>query len=226
MALLLTWELVRPGPDLVERLTVDDAGAVERLVLQPGGNDQPELGWWQGTLADDVLPAVQRVAAAPWPSGDAQARPPAAGAWFVDGTSGRLGLWDAPEGDALRPALAALRAACSDSATTAVAVLALAGETGRGGDGPAPLLRLASRGREELELRLDADAGPAVAVVTEDAEVLGFVGGRVLLPAGAEGSALLSGRPSGERGLEVAGTLRRAAGEDDPVRVRAVVALR
>jgi len=221
MAPLLVWELISPPENYaVERLTLDDDGAVSRRVTQPGSTDDPAVGWWTGALDRSVVAAAKALAERDWPSGDTRSRPPAAGAWWAQGPNGRVGLWSPSTEDEVRPALSALRAACAEAASRATSAVQLSARWAEMGGEQVPLLGLVSIGDQQMNLTLQHPAeAPPAAFLTDDGEVLGFLGDQLWLPAGTSVHGLLRSRLPGPGGLELAGSMAKPDGETASVRV-------
>lgn len=238
---MIIWELSAPGTPVREVATLDDDGRIAWRISHPATTDHPQLGWWTGVL-DKATMATARSLAGPSASGGAQtARPPAAGGWSATTPAGRIALWAGD--DATRAGLRSVLAACRAAATVARATARLSATIGGVAGDPVLILQVASIGSEELHVlvadpggggasggsddlldELGGGPGPTTAVfLTDEAEVVGFLGEEVWLPAGTTVKCVLRGRSPGPHGLVVTGTMATAA--DEPVGVAATVAV-
>lgn len=190
----------------VDVVEVADDGTVTRATGRTtGASTEVDLGWWQGVLDPSVVGTATALAAAAWPD-VVLPRPPAAGAWTAAGAISRRGLWG--ELDEVGSALRALLAECTESAATPLAAVRLSA-THAGGDAPV-LLSITSTGSATVEatLRDDAlDADETIVFITEEAEVVGYLGMPLPLPPGTQATGVLNGRRPGPAGLALTGTL-------------------
>ncbi|TNM39710.1 hypothetical protein FHP29_12655 [Nocardioides albidus] len=206
MSTILTFTFATPSAtyDVVE---LADDGTVTRATGRPTGpSADVRLGWWQGALDPAVAGTATRLAAAAWPDA-ALPRPPAAGAWTASGATSRRGLWGDP--DEVGSALRVLLAECTESATTPLAVVRLTA-TQAADDAPV-LLSIASSGSVALEATLRDDAltsEETVVFITEEAEVVGYLGTPLPLPPGTRATGVLHGRRLGPDGQALTGSLR------------------
>jgi hypothetical protein len=152
-------------------------------------------------------------------------RPPAAGAWTVTGSSGRLGLWDPVVAPDLVPALNVVRSECTEAASSPRAVAEFSASWTDEAE-PSLMLTVASAGEATIELDLTEDdaTAPTAVFLTEEGEVLGFMGGELELPAGTRVHGVLRGRAIGPRGFEVMGRMATADEERVPFHAIAAVA--
>lgn len=219
MTTILTFTLATPAA-VREVVELADDGRVVRWTGHPGGTGPVELGWWRGAVDADVAEMAATLAAATWPD-VALSRPPAAGGWTAAGAASRRGLWAAEPGDEVGGALRTLLAECSRAADEPVAVAAL-GLRRNGPDDPL-LLDVASVGVEPIGLTLrDArlTAEETVVFITEEAEVLGYLGSELVLEPGTTGIGVLRGREADADGLAITGTMSAAERERVPVGLR------
>lgn len=218
---LLSWELV-VGHDLpAERVVLEDDGTVVRLVASPGGNDHPQLGWWRGSVDPSVVGAAVNSAGADWSSTALVPVPPAAGGWWASRPDGgTIALWAATD---IAGSLSALLGACARAADEPEAAAELSA-TSVEGDREAVLLALRSIGRAALTLTFAHDrSAPRAAFMTDEAEVVGFLGARMELGAGTAVSGVVRGRPPGPGGMSLSGLATKPDGESAEVRVTVAV---
>ncbi|WP_182377083.1 hypothetical protein [Nocardioides sp. WS12] len=192
-----------------QTIVLGDDGVVSRVNARPGDTENPEVGWWQGSIDGSVLALAQSLATSAWPDITAS-RPPAAAAWSATGAGGRRGLWGAT--DEIGAALRSLQSECSKVARDAVAVAALSARQS-GADGPV-MLTVESRGTAPIDLSLrDAEFvdGETTVFITDEAEVVGYLGAALSLPPELRAVGVLRNRQSGTQGLDLTGTMSSGA---------------
>ncbi|KRA29530.1 MULTISPECIES: hypothetical protein [unclassified Nocardioides] len=196
-----------------QQMVLADDGVVTRVNARPTDTERPEVGWWHGSIDASVLGLAQSLATSAWPDFTAS-RPPAAGAWSAIGSGGRRGLWG--ETDEIGTALRSLQSECSAVAQEAVAVAALSARQS-GADGPV-MLTVESRGSDPIDLSLrDAEfvEGETTIFITDEAEVVGYLGAALTLPPELRAVGVLRNRHPGPEGVVLAGTMSSGADRYD-----------
>ena len=191
----------RAGADEADAVvTVDDDGTV--VSQRSDGGPEEGIGWWTGRTDADLLGMLRDALDAP-AVGGARGRPSAAGGWTAVTDDGRTRP-DTAE-------LAALLSSCTAAATDPLAVLsATAWLADIAGTADVPVLRLAVEGDATVTLRVDSlDTEETLALVTEDGDALGFVGGDIELTAPVALIAAMSGRSAEGASLPLTGTIAR-----------------
>lgn len=209
---LLTFTLKVTSTVLQEMVLADD-GTVTRVNARPEDTELPEVGWWHGTIDGSVLTLAQSLATSAWPDFTAS-HPPAAGAWSATGAGGRRGLWGAT--DEIGSALRSLQSECATVAQEAVAVAALSARQS-GADGPV-MLTVESRGSDPIDLSLrDAEfvEGETTIFITDEAEVVGYLGAALTLPPELRAVGVLRNRQPGPQGVSLTGSMSSGAGRYD-----------
>jgi hypothetical protein len=189
--MLLQWHFEQHGGAVVDRVRVDDDGAVTRLLTHPAGGAAPELGWWSGTFAETALAAARGLAEQVWASPAGRPPPDLAGRWIATRGDGAQLALDDPSSD-LAGSLSAVRAAVLDAASHPVRVARFTCRWGSVGDEQVPLLDVASTGAEPITVRVAAEGAAAeAAFLNDDAEALGFLGDPLVLAPSSHAFAVV-----------------------------------
>jgi hypothetical protein len=224
MSELIRFEHRVSSDEIDESVAVDDDGTVIRTV-SGGSTGASAVGWWRGTVDDDVVAEIQakRGTEPGQSSPDALRSPAASGQWWA--------LLD----DRQRPVredgqLGALLSLCAGAAAAPVNVVSGEAWTETWDDEPAPvvMLRLRADGDTPADIRIDdRPEAPVAAFVTDELETLGYLGSTFTVSPPVEATSVVRERTPADIGLILAGslTLMGESAADMTMRVTLVVEL-